>query len=637
MPTTNAHIRRPWPAPRTSLPAIARNRQAWVALARGGCAAFLLPVVAYFVQQSLWWALAPFAWFLFYPVIFFAPRVGGLWSGIAATFVSVGLVWWRFLPPEKSFLIKNQNSILSVVLFAAMGITFSFFQRRLRVAERSAHTALRDLQRSERRKEEYLATVADPVVIVGEEGLIEYTNAQAEKVLGYDANELIGLPHELLVPEPMRAAHGRLVRHFFEAPVASSMASPARQLVARRKDGSEFPVELSLNPISTARGTMLSTVFRDVSERRRLEDSSRLQAERLTAAIESIPDPFWIVDRDGRLATFNATFRRMLSEVGFEPEVGMEHERVIEATKALFMPMTEQERAQFLAQRAEARRTGSDCYDVDLAAGRTFRVNTSTMPDGGLVTVAFDRTEELRRASELEQARAEAEAASDAKSEFLASMSHELRTPLNAVLGFAELLKRSTTEPLSERQRRMVDHVMRGGRQLLSLVDEVLDLARIEAKGVTIAPEAVSLSPVVEEVLATLRPTAVAAGVDLGCDSPVDATLAADRARFAQILFNLGSNAIKYNRRGGSVRFEAALSARSVRIVVTDTGLGIPAAKQANLFQPFYRAGQEAGPIAGTGIGLTICKRLAESMHGSIGYQSLPNGSQFWVELPRMA
>jgi PAS domain S-box-containing protein len=248
------------------------------------------------------------------------------------------------------------------------------------------------------------------------------------------------------------------------------------------------------------------------------------------------------------------------------------------------------------------------------------------------------KSEDERRAAELREARLAAEAASAAKSEFLSSMSHELRTPLNAILGFAQLLARDTREPLSSRHKQRVEHILKGGEHLLRLINDILDLSRIEAGGVPISMEPVSVADVLAEVQRTLQP--LAAGQNIHLDMPPLPEglpmVSADRTRFVQIVMNLGSNAVKYNRAFGTVRFDVSIpDAHRVRISVQDTGIGIPLDKQATIFQPFQRAGQETGPIEGTGIGLVITKRLATLMHGDVEFESEPGvGSRFWVTLP---
>lgn len=240
------------------------------------------------------------------------------------------------------------------------------------------------------------------------------------------------------------------------------------------------------------------------------------------------------------------------------------------------------------------------------------------------------------RTSDLLHARQAAEAASAAKSEFLSSMSHELRTPMNAVLGFAQLLQRDRRRPLDERQLERVEHILRGGEHLLRLIDDVLDLAKIESGRLTISLEPVCLRSVLDEVLATLEPLAARMEITLLGPAPADLPrVTADRTRLTQILVNLGSNAIKYGKRGGRAEIAVRRTGDHVRITVTDDGIGIAAGRADMVFEPFQRAGQENGPIEGTGIGLAITRRLAEMMAGTVGFESeVDRGSAFWVELP---
>ncbi len=349
----------------------------------------------------------------------------------------------------------------------------------------------------------------DAIIVVDDRGIIAFANQRTADLFGWSCTELIGRPIETLVPQRLRAKHVGDRNDYIAAPTTRPMGS-GRELLAVCKDGVELPVEISLSPLRTAGGVLVSSIIRDVSDRRR-------------------------------------------------------------------------------------------------------------------------REEELRRMQAL------AEAASRAKSEFLSSMSHELRTPLNAILGFTQLLRRDKKQPLVERQRTMLEHVIKGGEHLLRLIDDVLDLSRIEAGGVTISTEPVRVPEVLKEVRDALEPLAARAGIELVvADTPADALeISADRTRFTQILVNYGSNAIKYGRSGGFVRFGATRVMDRVRVTVVDDGIGIAPDKHDRIFQPFQRAGQETGPIEGTGIGLAITKRLAQLMDGDVGFESeLDRGSTFWVELP---
>ncbi|MGE4073013.1 MAG: ATP-binding protein [Lysobacterales bacterium] len=235
----------------------------------------------------------------------------------------------------------------------------------------------------------------------------------------------------------------------------------------------------------------------------------------------------------------------------------------------------------------------------------------------------------------LERARTAADAANRAKSEFLSSMSHELRTPLNAILGFGQLIE-SGSPPPTPAQKRNVDHILKAGWFLLALVDEILDLAAIESGRLSLAMDTVSLEEVLRECLAMVEAQAQAQAIRIllpEFDAPC--YIHADRNRVKQVLSNLLSNAIMYNRPEGSVVVDwSRHGAGRMRINVRDTGMGLPPERLAQLFQRFNRLGQEAGKVQGTGIGLVVSKRLIEMMHGAIGVESTVGvGSVFWVEL----
>ncbi|MHA4867132.1 ATP-binding response regulator [Duganella sp. PWIR1] len=235
----------------------------------------------------------------------------------------------------------------------------------------------------------------------------------------------------------------------------------------------------------------------------------------------------------------------------------------------------------------------------------------------------------------LEAARAAAEKANHAKSDFLSSMSHELRTPLNAVLGFAQLLA-SDNPPPGPSQQRSLDQILKGGWYLLQLINEILDLAMIESGKVLMSQESMGLTEVLKDCQAMIGPQADKRGIRLTMPSLNRPYFVhADRTRVKQVMINLLSNAIKYNRRGGMVIVECSEERPgTVRISVTDNGAGLPPEQVENLFQPFNRLGQEDGAEEGTGIGLVVTKQLVELMGGSIGVHSTVGvGTTFWVEL----
>ena len=238
--------------------------------------------------------------------------------------------------------------------------------------------------------------------------------------------------------------------------------------------------------------------------------------------------------------------------------------------------------------------------------------------------------------SELEIRNREVEKANRLKSNFLATMSHELRTPLNAIVGFADLLARQTAGPLTQKQERFVRHVKESSRHLLALIDDILDLSKIEAGRLDLKFESFPLSVAADEVLSTIRPLAAGKDIDLTTHLSLDLSVHADRVRVKQILYNLLSNAIKFTPARGSVRLVARSTDAAVEISVIDTGSGIPYKEQEAIFEAFHRYLTPTQEVCeGTGLGLSITKLLVEQHGGRIWVKSEPGkGSQFHLTLP---
>ncbi len=280
-------------------------------------------------------------------------------------------------------------------------------------------------------------------------------------------------------------------------------------------------------------------------------------------------------------------------------------------------------------------------------AGVPFWVELSIVPvadERGWYThwVSLQRDITARKEIEtaLTRAREEAEAANRAKSDFLGRVSHELRTPLNAILGFGQLLELEEQSPGS---RESTEHILKAGRHLLELINEVLDISRIETGAVALSVEPIRVAEVAHEALDLVRPMAAGFGISLRQSDVFDSPLAVlgDRRRVKQIVLNLLSNAIKYNRKNGTVTLSLETRkqpdqdhAELVRLCVTDTGKGIAPENRERLWVAFDRLGAESSSIEGTGIGLALSHRLAQTMNGQLDFRSDEQGSTFWIELP---
>jgi signal transduction histidine kinase len=254
----------------------------------------------------------------------------------------------------------------------------------------------------------------------------------------------------------------------------------------------------------------------------------------------------------------------------------------------------------------------------------------------GLEQRVRDRTMQLENSNrELASATDTAQQANRAKSEFLSSMSHELRTPLNAIIGFGQLLGADRFSVTSQQRKEYVGHIVNAGNHLLTLINEILNLAQIESGRLSVSIEPVPLNELFDECQTMIAPLGARRGIQLRFPADCQFSVKADRVRLKQVLLNLLSNGVKYNRDQGTVVIECdRLDASHVRILVRDSGAGLRPEQLQSLFQPFNRLGQEAGEVEGTGIGLVVTKRLVELMGGAIGVSSsLGVGSTFWIEL----
>ena len=491
------------------------------------------------------------------------------------------------------------------------------------------------------------------------QGVIQIFNVGAERMLGYEAADVV----DKITPAGISDAQEVVARAAalsleldtpitpgFEALVfkASRGIEDIYELTYIRKDGSRFPAIVSVTALRDALGKVIGYLLigTDNTARKRVEAEQALLDQRLRdqqfytrSLIESNIDALMTTDPRGIISDVNQQMEAL---------TGCTRDELIGAPCKNYF--TEPERAEAAIARVlrEGKVTNYELTAISRDGKETVvSYNASTFHDRdrklqGVFAAARDVTDRKQfehtlqeNNVELESAKAAAEKANLAKSEFLSSMSHELRTPLNAVLGFAQLMA-SETPPPSVPQQRSIDQILKGGWYLLRLINEILDLAMIESGKVTMSQEAMSLTDVLQDCQTMIEPQAQKRGIQMRFPSfEQPFYVHADRTRVKQVMINLLSNAIKYNQTGGSVVVSCTPSgAERVRVSVQDTGAGLTAEQLAQLFQPFNRLGQESSIEEGTGIGLVVTKQLVELMGGVIGVESdVGAGTTFWVEL----
>ncbi|MBS4095817.1 MAG: PAS domain S-box protein [Sulfuricella sp.] len=494
-------------------------------------------------------------------------------------------------------------------------------------------------------------------IATDEKGVIQLFNVGAERMLGYPAADVMNQLTPADIADPLEvSARAKVLSHEFATPVAAGFEALVYKatrgdedifdLTFIRKDASQFPAVVAATVLRDAQDAIIGYLFicTDNSARKQFEKEQVKLNQRLRdlrfytrSLFESNLDALMATDPSGFITDVNKQMEAL---------TGCTRDELIGAPLKDYF--TDPSRAEAVIRQVLSERKVTN-YELTACSrdGKKTVVsyNATTFYDRdralqGVFASARDVTEfkrieqELQKKNiELEAAKSAAETANQAKSDFLSSMSHELRSPLNSILGFAQLLESDSPRPT---QREAIEHILQAGWHLLTLINEILDLAKIESHQVALVLEPVSLAEVLQECRAMIEPQAQQLGIAMSFPQFASPCFAhADRVRIKQVLLNMLSNALKYNRDQGQVIVDwTPVGTERVRISVQDTGEGLAAAKLAQLFQPFNRLGQETGAKEGTGIGLVVVKRLVEQMGGVVGVESTVGvGSVFWFEL----
>jgi len=485
------------------------------------------------------------------------------------------------------------------------------------------------------------------ILIDGKEGKIVLWNPAAAVMFGYTKNEAIGLPlHQLIGPPRFHEAAAVGLAHFAHTGEGATVGRTL-ELPALRRNGEEFSVELSLSAIQLGGQWHAAGIVRDITERKQAEE----QLRKLAQAVEQSPESIIITDLDGNIEYVNEAFAknsgyRHEEIIGQNPRLLNSGKTPKESYTALWNTISNGQtwKGEFINKRKD----GSEYVDFAI-------ITPIRQPNGGIthyVAVQEDITEKrhqgeeldqhrhhleelvARRTAELEAARTSADAANQSKSAFLANMSHEIRTPMNAIIGLTYLLRQNT--PTSEQSVRL-DKIDAAALHLLSIINDILDLSKIEAGRLELEQTDFSLAAVLDHISSLITDQSRAKGLTIEMDNgDVPLWLRGDPTRLRQAMLNYAGNAVKFTERG-TIWLRARLLEETdagllVRFEVQDTGIGIAAENLPTLFEVFAQADiSTTRKYGGTGLGLAITRRLANIMGGEVGVESaLGQGSTFW-------
>jgi len=469
---------------------------------------------------------------------------------------------------------------------------------------------------------------ADSIVIIDRDLIIVESSPESEQIYGYPERGRRGRSGLDIVDPHDRPVVESALRQTFEIDEVTTVS-----FRARHADGHEIMLETRGRALHNEDGPPQRAVFitRDITETAQTQAALAENLAKMRAIIESAVDAITVIDREGTILEVSPASEAMY---GIAEENRRGHsvlEFVHYNDQAVIVSAMRRIFDEGKASTARFRVRHDDGHWVTVES-RGQALDNGGEPPVAAVVITRDISESVALEHALEIARSEAERHDAAKSEFMSRMSHELRTPLNSVIGFSQLLQMETSDP---DVLRMLGHINNSGQHLLNLINEILDISRIESGRIIVSLRAVALNELVHDCVGIVTLQANQHDLEVEIGDITDALVRADQQRLRQVLLNLLSNAIKYNRPQGRVKVNTEILDDKVHISVSDTGLGISPEMVERLFIPFDRLNIESTGIEGTGLGLALSKNLTEAMGGTLTFESTPGkGSVFTVQLP---
>ena len=539
---------------------------------------------------------------------------------------------------------KSARTVLAGTLLSISLMVLCFALLKRELSERKK--AQEALAKSEKWFSTTLSSIGDAVIATDMNGTVNFLNPVAQYLTGWNLEEARGksmdMVFDIVNAETRQPVENPVKKVFREGKIVGL----ADHTVLLSKDGRQFDIEDSAAPILTEAGEGFGVVlvFRDITEKKLAEKETRRQKDLLQLILESMGDGVVVADENGKFLLFNDSAEKLLGlgATDTTPDewidrYGLYHPDTVTRCVPSEVPLARAIQGQSFDSTELFVRNSNNADGVLISiTGRPLKDENGNLRGG--VVVFHDITVQKHAEEALVRAKEEAERASKFKDQFLSTMSHELRTPLNAVLGFSDLLVDERYGTLNDRQRRYVDHIHTGGTHLLKLITDILDLSKIEAGRMEIAPEDVNIAAAFAEVLGALQPLADKKSQCLTKEVVARLYVRVDATRFKQILMNLVGNAIKFTPELGRIELVARQVGGQVRLEVRDNGPGIAPQEQQRIFEAFFRLTETGNATEGTGLGLAITARLVE-LHGSkLEIESEPgDGACFYFSLPLLA